>query len=114
VKCKRKGGEKNEKEHITHDELAAGVDAVLGSAAGLEELNSEETISTVPAELPSYCHITSPAMREDSLGWAHPVFEDSAVNAVDFYGPCDYDPLGIDAVKTERRIELRGFYGDGE
>ena len=78
-----------------------------------EELNSDE-ISTVHAELPSYCHITSPAMREDSLGWAHPVFEDSAVNAVDFYGPCDYDPLGIDAVKTERRIELRGFYGDGE
>jgi len=33
-----------------------------------EELNSEEMISTVPAELPSYCHIKSPAMREDSLG----------------------------------------------
>ena len=64
-----------------------------------EELNSEETISTVPAELPSYCHIASPAMREDSLGWAHPVFEDSAVNAVDFYGPCDYDPLGIEQLR---------------
>ena len=79
-----------------------------------EALNSEEMISTVPADLPSYCHIQSPAMREESLGWAHPVFDDSTVNVADFYGPCDYDPLGIDAVKTERRIELRGFYGDGE
>ena len=82
--------------------------------ASAEELNSEEMISAVPAELSGYCHIQSPAMREDSLSWAHPVFDDSAVNAVDFYGPCDYDPLGIDAVKAEQRIRLRGFYGDGE
>ena len=79
-----------------------------------EELDSEEMISTVPGELPAYCHIQSPAMREDSLSSTHPVFDDSTVNAVDFYGPCDYDPLGIDAVKTEQRIRLRGFYGDGE
>jgi hypothetical protein len=78
-----------------------------------EQLNSDE-ISRVPADVPTYCHIKSPAMREDSLGWTHPVFDDGAVNAVDFYGSCDYDPLGIDAVKTEERIRLRGFYGDGE
>ena len=53
-------------------------------------------------------------MREDSLSWAHPVFDDSAVDAVDFYGPCDHDPLGIDTVKTERRIRLRGIYEGGE
>ena len=29
-----------------------------------EVLNSEEMISTVPAELPSYCHIKSPAVVE--------------------------------------------------
>ncbi len=78
-----------------------------------EELNSEEMIPAAPAEL-GYCHIQSPAMREDSLASAHPVFDDSAVSAVDFYGPCDYDPLGIDAVKREQRILLRGFYGDGD
>jgi hypothetical protein len=76
-----------------------------------EELNSEEMISAVPAELSGYCHIQSPAMREDSLSWAHPVFDNSAVNAVDFYGPCDYDPLGIDAVKNGAGIRLRGLWG---
>ena len=79
-----------------------------------EELNSEEMTPAAPAELSGYGHIQSPAMREDSLAWAHPVFDDSTVNAVDFYGPCDYDPLGIDAVKREQRILLRGFYGDGD
>jgi len=49
-----------------------------------EELNSEE-ISTVPANLPSYCNMKSPAIRDDSLAWTHPVLEDSAVDAVDFY-----------------------------
>jgi hypothetical protein len=33
---------------------------------------------------------------------------------VDFYGSCDYDPFGIDEIKTERRVRLRGIYGDGE
>ena len=78
-----------------------------------EELNSEETV-TVPADSASYCHMKSQAMREDSLSWAHPVFDDGAVNAVDFYGSCDHDPLGIDAVNTERRIGLPGIYGDSE
>jgi len=48
------------------------------------------------------------------LSWAHPVFDDGAVNAVDFYGSCDHDPLGIDSVNTERRIGLSGIYGDSE
>jgi hypothetical protein len=78
-----------------------------------EELGSEE-ILRVPAEDTSYCHMKFPTMREDSLSWTPPVFDESAVPAVDFYGPCDHDPLGIDAVKTERRIRLRGIYGDGE
>jgi hypothetical protein len=55
-----------------------------------------------------------PAMREDSLSWAHPVFDDGAVHAVDFYGSCDYDPLGIDEIKAQRRVILRGIYGEGE
>jgi hypothetical protein len=78
-----------------------------------EELGSEGIV-TVPADSASYCHMKFPAMREDSLSWAHPIFDDGAVDAVDFYGPCDHDPLGIDSVNTERRIRLRGIDGDSE
>jgi hypothetical protein len=31
----KKGGETNEKKHITHDQPAAGIDAILGLAAGV-------------------------------------------------------------------------------
>ena len=78
-----------------------------------EELNSDE-ITTVPAEISGYCHMQYPVMREDSLSWAHPVFDDDGGKPVDFYGPCDHDPFGVDEIKTEQRIRLRGFYGDGE
>jgi hypothetical protein len=55
-----------------------------------------------------------PAMREDSLSSEHPVFDDGAVHTVDFYGSCDYDPLGIDEIKAQRRVILRGIFGEGE
>lgn len=77
-----------------------------------EELGSGEILK-VPAEDTNYCHMKSPAMREDSLSWAHPVFDDSAVHAVDFHDHVIMPP-GIDAVKTERRIRLRGIYKGGE
>lgn len=79
-----------------------------------EELNSEEEISSVPLETSGYCHMKYPVMREDSLSWAHPVFNNDGDRPVDFYGPCDHDPFGADEIKTEQRIESRGFYGDGE
>jgi hypothetical protein len=41
-------------------------------------------------------------MREDALSWADPVIDEGAVHAVDFYGSCDYDPLGIDEIKAQR------------
>ena len=55
-----------------------------------------------------------PEVRQDNLSWAHPVFDDGAVHAVDFYGSCDYDPLGIDEIKAQRRVILRGIYAEGE
>jgi hypothetical protein len=53
-------------------------------------------------------------MRSDSLAWDRPVLDDASGNVIDFYGPCDHDPTGADAIKSQRRVELRGFYGDGE
>ena len=78
-----------------------------------EEIGSEESLK-VPAVSADYCHMQFPAMREDSLSWARPVFEENAVNSVDFYGSCDHDPLGIDEIKTQRRVTFREIYGDSE
>ena len=49
----------------------------------------------------SYCHLKFPAIREDTLVGDHPVLTDpSDENIIDFYGPCDEDPLGKDQVTS--------------
>ena len=53
-------------------------------------------------------------MREDSLSWERPVLDSTAGSMVDFYGPCDYDPLGVDEIRVQRRVILRGHFDDGD
>lgn len=48
----------------------------------------------------SYCHQKLPAIRENSLAGDHPVL--SADEIIDFYGPCNQDPLGKDQLTAQR------------
>lgn len=48
----------------------------------------------------SYCHEKLPAIRESSLAGDHPVL--SAEETIDFYGPCNQDPLGKDQLTAQR------------
>jgi hypothetical protein len=53
----------------------------------------------------SYCHLTFPAIREETLAGNHPVLKvPNKGNLIDFYGPCDEDPVEKDQVH-EQRIE---------
>jgi hypothetical protein len=78
-----------------------------------EELGSGQVVR-VPASEASYCHMKFPPMREDSLSWSQPVFDDSSAAIIDFYGSCDYDPLGKDEIRVQRRLKLHGTYGDSD
>jgi hypothetical protein len=86
---------------------------LLAGVAMAQELGAGEVLR-VPVEGAAYCHMKFPSIREDSLSWANPVFDEGAVHAIDIYGPCDYDPLGADEIKAQRRVILRGIYGEGE
>lgn len=67
----------------------------------------------VKAEAENYCHLKFPAIREDTLSWASPVLKDAASgDIIDFYGPCDYDPHGKEAVQSQKRDEERIFQRD--
>ena len=81
---------------------------------GVPSAEAEEIISSVPADTTNYCHLMFPAMREDSLSWERPVLDSTTGSIVDFYGPCDYDPLGVDEVRVQRRVILRGNFDDGD
>jgi hypothetical protein len=55
-----------------------------------------------------YCHLKFPAIREDTLSWDRPVLKDpSEGDIVDFYGPCDHDPLGRAEVMRQKLEQRR-------
>jgi len=55
----------------------------------------------------NYCHLKFPSIREETLASSRPVLSDASKDArtgdiIDFYGLCDYDPTGKEAVQTQR------------
>jgi len=64
---------------------------------------AEGVISNATLIPGSYCHLTFPAIREETLSWDRPVLKDASEgDIVDFYGPCDHDPLGKDEIESQR------------
>src|SRR5262244_2141065 len=50
----------------------------------------------------SYCHEKFPAIRQSTLGNEDPSLKDSSTgDVIDFYGPCDENPLGQDQIQTQ-------------
>src|SRR5688500_18644014 len=51
----------------------------------------------------NYCHLKFPAIQKRTLYSSSPILKDvSEGDIVDFYGPCDYDPLGPEEVRRQR------------
>ena len=64
---------------------------------------AEGIISKVSDSSGNFCHLKFPAIREGTLNWDRPVLKDpSEGDIIDFYGPCNYDPLGKEEVLRQR------------
>ncbi len=71
--------------------------------AGSSFAAAEGVISNTVLVPGSSCHLTFPAIQEDTLSSDRPVLKDpSEGDIIDFYGPCDTDPLGEDQVHEQR------------
>ena len=81
---------------------------------GVPMASGQETTVKVPADTTSYCHMKFPPIREDTLFSANPVLDESAGNIIDFYGPCEHDPLGKDEIRVQRDLLLRGSLSDSD
>jgi hypothetical protein len=81
---------------------------------GATVAKAEDPTVKTPLDLPGYCHMQFPEMRADTLGWDRPVLDEGSGRIVDFYGSCEHDPTGADAIQAQRRVMMRGFHGDGE
>ena len=55
----------------------------------------------------NYCHLKFPSIREETLSSSRPVLSDTSKDPrtgdiIDFYGLCNYDPTGKEAVQRQR------------
>jgi hypothetical protein len=66
--------------------------------------SNADVVSKTESAPGSYCHLRFPAITEESLGTDHPVLKGSdAGDIIDFYGPCDENPIGPHQVATQMR-----------
>ena len=76
---------------------------------------AEGIILKVPDPAGTYCHLKFPAISEETLFSDRPVLKSPSDGDIrDFYGPCDYDPLGKEEIRRQRadhQRERRRRYG---
>jgi hypothetical protein len=64
---------------------------------------ADGVISKVPDSSGMFCNLKFPAIKEDTLTSDRPVLKDPSENdIVDFYGPCDHNPLGKEEVQRQK------------
>ena len=53
----------------------------------------------------TYCHLRFPAIRPSTITTAKPTLKPVASDdIIDFYGPCDYDPVGKEEVLKQKMM----------
>jgi hypothetical protein len=54
----------------------------------------------------TYCHLKFPAIEPGTLSSAKPrlIKDPGSGDIVDFYGPCNYDPLGADEICRQQAV----------
>jgi len=87
----------------------------LGGALGLGETSAraEDVISKEVAREGNYCHAKFETIREETLASAQPVLKD-VDDIVDFYGPCDHNPLGKEEIQAQKIEAQHRFARDYE
>lgn len=63
----------------------------------------------------TYCHLRFPAIQPSSLDTDKPELKSAeSGDMIDFYGPCDHDPVGYEEVCKQRVQNSQRTYCDGE
>jgi len=79
--------------------------ALLGATLGITPAPAgaaQHSAFLVKVEVfPGYCHMQFPAIEENSIGGRSVLQDASTTDIIDFYGPCNYDPLGRNEVQTQ-------------
>ena len=78
--------------------LAGAMGSSIASAEGTDGMILKDALADG-----SYCHMKFPAINERTLGSRHPILTDpSSGDIIDFYGPCNENPVGQDQVAAQK------------
>jgi len=87
--------------------LAQQVPAAKGVKPGVIQ-------ATALDEEGTYCHLQFPAIDPQTLGGTPSLQAADTGDIIDFYGPCDHDPLGAGEVANQQmQQESNRGYNDG-
>lgn len=109
--------QKNSKAVVFSAVLAVSLGFGVARAWAVEGVISKGVVESEELEEGGYCHLKFPAIEPSSLGSDHPVLQSADTgDMVDFYGPCDHDPLGKEEVAKQKQDEElyldKGYDGD--
>lgn len=86
--------------------LAGGVTVAQAQTANMPKGVKPGVIGAIALNRSaSYCHLRFPANREQTLDSDKPELKPATTSdIIDFYGPCDHDPLGKDEIASQKRL----------
>ena len=83
--------------------LAYSTGAMSADAPKPKGVRPGVTVLAVLNRAGTYCHLKYPAIDPGTLGSSKPRLQDAKTGSmIDFYGPCDHDPLSYDEVCKQR------------
>lgn len=76
---------------------------LAGFGFSAESLWAQNIIAKARLGESDYCNLKFPAISDDTLKSSRPVLQDaSSTDMVDYYGACNYDPTGKEAVNDQK------------
>ncbi len=94
---------KNSKIVVVSAILVASLGFGTARAGAAEDAVSKDVVTATALDgQNSYCHLKFPAIEPSSLGSDHPVLQNADTgDIVDYYGPCDHDPVGKEEIARQ-------------
>jgi hypothetical protein len=89
---------------------------ILTGALGLTAVPTRAQTAVISKDVltdGTYCHEKFESIREDTLASAQSVLKD-VDDIVDFYGPCNHDPLSKEEIQAQKIEEQHRFAHDYE
>jgi hypothetical protein len=91
--------------------------AALGASAtrtwakdGFPSHGNSGDVATTPLSAANYCNLKFPALRPSTIGTSDPQLKNpNTGDIVDYYGPCDHNPVGKDEM-LEQEHEFNRYW----